>query len=111
MAAREIELINDRDLARQRLAIFAGMDIPATIVRKELIDNEIDVVNERGQRANKCCIILGPNRIKVMDNGSGISTKTKPGTDKTHLWFACAKMFLSSNYGGVSDNVATFMFP
>ena len=105
MAAREIELINDRDLARQRLAIFAGMDRPSTIVRKELIDNEIDVVSERGQRANECCIKLGPNRIVVMDNGSGISTKVKPGTDKTHLWLACAKMFSSSNYGGVSDSV------
>ena len=75
MAGREIELISDRDLARKRMAIFLGMDIPSTIVRKEILDNELDVVNERGQKATECHIYLSPNRIKVMDNGRGISTE------------------------------------
>lgn len=105
MAAREIELINDRELARKRLPIFAGQDVPSTVVRKEIVDNGVDVVNERGQRADECIIRIGPNRLQVMDNGSGISTKIKEGTDKTHLWLACAKMFSSSNYGGTMESV------
>lgn len=105
MAGREIELINDRDLARKRLPIFAGQTIPSTVVRKEIIDNTIDVVGERGQRADECVIRVSPNRLWVMDNGSGISTSKKEGMDVTHLWLACAKMFSSSNYGGVSDSV------
>ena len=103
--AREIEILNDRGQARQRLAIWAGSDFPHTVVVKELIDNEIDVVNEKKQPANEVIIEMGPNRIKLMDNGAGISTDVKEGSDKTHLWLACAKMFTSSNYGGVSDSV------
>lgn len=105
MAGRKIELITDRDLARKRLPMFAGSDIPSTIVRKELIDNEIDVVNEVKMKATKCIIRIGKNRIQVMDNGDGLSTEIKEGTDKTHLWLACAKMFSSSNYDGVTDTV------
>ena len=105
MAGRKIETIDDRSLARKRLPMFAGMDIPASIVRKEIIDNELDVVNERGQRANKCVIRIGKNRLQVMDNGHGISTEVKEGTDKTHLWIACTKMFSSSNYEGVEESL------
>ena len=105
MAGREIELLKDREQARERLAIWAGSDRPATIVRKELIDNEIDVVNEKGQRANSCTIRMSQNRMQVMDNGGGISTSIKEGTDKTHLWLACAKMFSGSNYEGESQTV------
>jgi hypothetical protein len=43
--------------------------------------------------------------MQVMDNGNGISTDVKDGTNETHLWLACAKMFSSSNYGGVSESV------
>ena len=103
--AREVELLSDRDQARMRLAIWAGAAMPHTIVIKELVDNELDVVQERSQPATKCRINLSKNRIKVMDDGAGISTAVKDGTDKTHLWLACAKMFTSSNYGGVSDSV------
>lgn len=103
--AREVELISDRDLARKRLPIWMGSDMPQTIVMKELIDNEIDVVSERTQSATEARIKIAPNRLKLMDNGSGISTEIKEGTDKTNLWLACAKMFTSSNYEGVSDSV------
>lgn len=103
--AREIELLDDRGQARTRLSIWAGSDMPHTIVTKELIDNEIDVVSEKKQPATKTIIKLSKGRIKLMDNGSGISTEIKEGTDKTNLWLACAKMFTSSNYGGVSDSV------
>lgn len=103
--AREIEILNDRGQARQRLNIWAGADMPHTIVVKELIDNEIDCINEKKQPATEVIIEIGPNRIKLMDDGAGISTDVKEGTDKTHLWLACAKMFTSSNYQGVSDSV------
>lgn len=103
--AREIELLSDREQARNRLSIWAGSIMPHTIVAKELIDNEIDVVNEKGQPATKCIIKLSKYRMKLMDNGTGISTNIKEGTDKTHLWYACAKMFSSSNYKGVKESV------
>lgn len=103
--AREIELLDDRGQARQRLSIWAGANMPHTIVTKELIDNEIDVVSERKQPATKTIIKLSKGRIKLEDNGTGISTGIKEGTGKTNLWLACAKMFTSSNYGGVSDSV------
>lgn len=102
---REIELINDRDLARKRLSIFAGMDRRATIVCKETFDNTIDVVGESSQRANKAVIRISPNHLFVMDNGDGISVEKKEGTEFTHLWLACAKMFSSSNYNGVAESV------
>lgn len=103
--AREIELLSDREQARMRLSIWAGSEMPQTIVAKELIDNEIDVVSERSQPATKCIIKISKRRMKLMDNGTGISTDIKEGTGKTNLWLACAKMFSSSNYGGVSDSV------
>lgn len=103
--AREIELLSDREQARMRLSIWAGSEMPQTIVAKELIDNEIDVVSEKGQPASKCIIKISKRRLKLMDNGTGISTEIKEGTGKTNLWLACAKMFSSSNYGGVSDSV------
>lgn len=105
MAGREVELISDRDLARKRLPIWAGSKIPHTIVIKELIDNEIDVINESKQKASEVTIYLGPNRIKLMDNGDGISTAIKEEDGKPSLWLACAKMFSSSNYDGVSESV------
>lgn len=103
--ARKVSLISDRDLARERLPIFAGSIMPQTIVMKELIDNEIDVVNEKDQPANKTIIKLSQNRIKLMDNGTGISTEINEDTGKSHIWTACAKMFSSSNYEGVQDSV------
>lgn len=107
MAGREVELLTDRDQARKKLHIFAGVEIPATIVVKEIIDNEIDCVSERGFRANSCTLRLGPRHFVVFDNGAGISTSVKEGTNKTHLWLACAKMFSSSNYDGVADSAGT----
>lgn len=98
---REVEIASDRFLARERMAIFLGSAMPQTIAMKEIIDNEIDVVSERGQKANKAIIMIGPNRLRVMDNGTGISTEIKEGDDKPSIWYACAKMFTSSNY---SDN-------
>ena len=103
--AREIEILNDRGQARQRLNIWAGADMPHTIVSKELIDNEIDCINEKKQPATECIIEIGPNRMRLMDDGAGISTDIKEGTDKTHLWLAIAKMFTSSNYDGVADSI------
>lgn len=104
MAGRKVKLISDRDLARKRLPIWAGSKFPHTIVIKELIDNEIDVINESKQKANEATILLGPNRVKLMDNGDGISME--PSEDgKTDLWLACAKMFSSSNYDGVMESV------
>lgn len=105
MAGREVELISDRDLARKRLPIWAGSDMRQTIVMKELIDNEIDVVNERSQPASKTIIKISPHRLQTMDNGTGISHSIKEGTEYTNLWLACAKMFSSSNYDGVSESV------
>lgn len=105
MAGREVKLISDRDLARKRLPIWAGSRFPHTIVIKELIDNEVDVINESSQKANEVTIMLGPNRIKLMDNGDGISVKTSEPGEKPSLWLACAKMFSSSNYDGVSESV------
>lgn len=104
---REVDLASDRFLARQRLPMFAGSEMPKTIVGKELVDNCCDVVNEKGQPATKGIIHLAPHRVKVMDNGAGISTNVKEGTDKTSLWLSCAKMFSSSNYGGVADTLGS----
>ena len=103
--AREIELLGDREQARQRLSIWAGSIMPHTIVAKEVIDNALDVINERKQPATKCVIKISENRMRVMDNGTGLSTEIKEGTEFTHLWLACAKMFSSSNYGGVADSL------
>ena len=103
--ARKVEILDDRGQARQRLAIWAGSDMPHTIVTKELIDNELDVVSERKQPATKAIIEIGPNRIKLIDNGAGISTHIHEESGKTHLWLACAKMFTSSNYSGIQDSV------
>lgn len=105
MEARRVEIASDRFLARERLAMFAGSDMPQTIVMKEIIDNEIDVVNERGQKANKAIIKLSPNRLKVMDNGLGISTEIHEGEEKPSIWSSCAKMFSSSNYSGNSESL------
>lgn len=103
--AREVKKLSDREQARNRLSIWAGSTMPHTIVAKELIDNEIDVVGESSQIASKCIIKMSKNRLKLMDNGTGISTKINEEQGHTNLWLACAVMFTSSNYEGVSDSV------
>ena len=105
MEARRVTVATDRFLARERLALFAGQDMPQTIAMKEVIDNEIDVVNERSQKATKTIIYLSQNRLKVMDNGLGISTEIAEGDEKSSLWLSCAKMFSSSNYEGNNESL------
>lgn len=102
---KSLELATDRFLARDRLPIFLGQDSPQTIAMKEIIDNEIDIVSERGQKANKAIIYISPNRLKVMDNGTGISPDDTIGdSDKPSLYHACATMFSSSNYSENSQD-------
>lgn len=104
---RKVEIASDRFLARERMAMFLGQDMPQTIAMKEIIDNEIDIVSERGQRANKAIIMMSPSRLKVMDNGTGISTEVEnPDNpkEKPSIWHACATMFSSSNYSNNSTD-------
>ena len=100
---KSLELASDRFLARDRMPIFLGQDMPQTIAMKEIIDNEIDIVSERGQKANKAIIYMSPNRLKVMDNGTGISTEDDIER-KPSIWHACATMFSSSNYSNNSQD-------
>lgn len=100
---KSLELASDRFLARDRMPIFLGQDMPQTIAMKEIIDNEIDIVSERGQKANKAIIYISPNRLKVMDNGTGISAEDDV-EGKPSIWHACATMFSSSNYSKNSQD-------
>lgn len=107
MAARTITGLSEREFVRMRLPIWLGAAMPKTICFKELIDNEIDVVNEVKQPATEAVIDISPNRLRVMDNGAGISTEPNKDDENgnTHLWLAIAKMFTSSNYEGEVDSV------
>lgn len=96
---KSINLATDRFLARDRMPIFLGAEMPQTIAMKEIIDNEIDIVSERGQKADKAIIYMSPSRLKVMDNGKGITPDDEVGdTGRPSLFHACATMFSSSNY-------------
>jgi hypothetical protein len=100
---RKVSMMSDRDFTRSHIHIWAGNDMPATILAKELVDNTIDVVSERKMPATEGTIYISPNHVKVMDNGSGISTEQDPDTKKTYLWLAIAKLFTSSNYEGTAE--------
>ena len=96
---RSVDLATDRFLARDRMPIFLGQDQPQTIAMKEIIDNEIDIVSDRKQPASKAIIYISPSRLKVMDNGTGITADDAVGdTERPSLFHACATMFSSSNY-------------
>lgn len=105
--SRKIKVLSERDFVRNRLHIWLGTDMPHTISMKEVIDNEIDVINDREQSAKKVIIHLGPNRLKLQDDGSGIPTDIQEGNDKSDLFLACAKMYSSTNYDGVEDTVGS----
>ena len=102
---RTVEKATDRFLAIQRIPLFLGQDMPQTIVMKEIIDNFIDVVSERGQKATKTVFRIGPNRIKANDNGLGISTEDIDSDGLNSLWKSCAVMFTGSNYNGVAETI------
>lgn len=102
---RSVDLATNRFLARDRLPIFLGQDQPQTIAMKEIIDNEIDIVSDRKQPATKAIIYMSPNRLKVMDNGTGITPDDEIGdTRRPSLFHACATMFSSSNYADNSQD-------
>lgn len=107
--ARRIETLSEREFVQQRLHIWLGGDdaMRSTIVVKELIDNEIDVINDPKQSATEAVINIGPNRIKAMDNGAGISTEIGEGHDQTDLFLAVNKLYSSSNYEGVKETVGS----
>ena len=99
---RSIELATNRFLARDRMPIFLGSTMPQTIAMKEILDNEIDIVSDHTQPATKAIIYMSPSRLKVMDNGLGITADDIVGdSGRSSLFHACATMFSSSNY---SDN-------
>ena len=107
---RKVQKASSRFLARERLPMFAGESMPATIVAKEMADNTVDVVAVRDMPATQASIEIGPNRVRVMDNGIGISTdSTDPEDPKahTHLWLAMAEMFTSSNYEGETETIGS----
>lgn len=96
---RSIELATNRFLARDRMPIFLGSEQPQTIAMKEIIDNEIDIVSDHTQPATKAIIYMSPSRLKVMDNGLGITADDVVGdSGRSSLFHACATMFSSSNY-------------
>lgn len=102
---RSIELATNRFLARDRMPIFLGSTMPQTIAMKEIIDNEIDIVSDHTQPATKAIIYLSPSRLKVMDNGLGITADDIVGdSGRSSLFHACATMFSSSNYNDNSKD-------
>ena len=55
--------------------MFYGIDIPPTASRKEIIDNELNVISERKMLAKQSVIKLPPHHLVVMYDGPGISTE------------------------------------
>ena len=109
--ARKIQAKSERDYVRMRKHIWLGQNANVsqlTVAMKELVDNEIDVCNERSQPATAAIIKISPNRIAVMDNGAGISTDiADPKVGKTHLELAVGKLFTSSNFDGTDDSIGS----
>ena len=101
---RKVSKASSRFLAKKRSPLFYGTDIPSTVSRKEIIDNELDVISERKMPAKQAVIKLSPRRLVVMDDGPGISTESDNGKE-TNLWLAAGELFTSSNYEGESDSV------
>ena len=101
---RKVQEAAVRFTAVQQARLFLGNSMPSTIVRKEMLDNIIDVVSERKMPAHKAIFKMSPHRLQVMDDGFGISTVDN-GNDTTDLWKAVSKLFTSSNYKGESDTV------
>lgn len=103
---RRINVISDRDHARSRYRIYLGDSIPKSVAFKELIDNELDVVNESSQPATQAEMWVAQDSIMCMDNGRGISTeKHSDEYQDTNLWLAIGKLHTTSNDGGVSETV------
>lgn len=107
MTGRKVVKASSRSIIRNRLAQFAGSDMPHTIAYKEIIDNAIDVINERSSvaTATEATIKLSKNRLQVMDNGLGLSTELSSDGENTHMFLSVGVLYTSSNYDGVEESV------
>lgn len=104
--SRKIAKASSRFLAKERSPLFYGTDIPSSVSRKEIIDNEIDVISESKMSAKQAVIKISPRRLQVMDDGPGISTAPAMGEGSaTNLWLAIAELFTSSNYEGEKESL------
>lgn len=102
--SRKVSKASSRFLAKERSPLFYGTDIPSSVSRKEIIDNEIDVISESKMSAKQAVIKISPRRLQVMDDGPGISTEPANGA-QTNLWLAIAELFTSSNYEGEKESL------
>ena len=84
--------------------MFYGIDIPPTASRKEIIDNELNVISERKMLAKQSVIKLPPHHLVVMYDGTGISTESDNGKE-TNLRLATGELFTYSSYEGEWTNI------